>query len=58
MLSYLSGLSAGHGKSLLGDIDSASIFSWITKYCRDNPLDHMSDAGHSLFKELEKRQSR
>jgi hypothetical protein len=55
LIGYLSGIAAATGKDFLGGTDNASIFLWVTNYCRANPLNSLDEGGTSLFALLTKR---
>jgi hypothetical protein len=52
LLGYLSGIAMGSAIDILGDTDYDSIYLWMDKYCRDNPLKKISDGGSDLALEL------
>ena len=56
MLGFLSGLSSmGAPKygNVLGKLSSTDqVFVWTDKYCREKPLNSLTEAGHDLFIDL------
>lgn len=55
LIGYLSGLAVGKRKDFIVGTDNASLFLWVTDYCRANPLDYLDDAGVRLSAELARR---
>ena len=55
VLGYLSGLVMATNVNALDGVDSDSIFLWVDKYCRSNPLKDTADASLDLFLELKKQ---
>lgn len=55
VVGYFSGMAIVSGKDILKGTDNASIFLWITNYCRANPLSDTADASTTLSLELIKR---
>lgn len=52
LIGYVSGLVVGTGKDFLRGTDIESLFSWVTSYCKKNPLDDLADAGNAFGREL------
>ncbi|MEJ8825624.1 hypothetical protein WKW80_26955 [Variovorax humicola] len=54
LIGYLSGLSVGTDIEVLRGRESQSLLLWVDNYCKANPLDDTSIAGHALFNALKK----
>jgi hypothetical protein len=54
VLGWLSAAGAYNVQSDLRHTDANAIAAWVDKYCRENPLDHISDAAAHLVDELSK----
>jgi len=52
---FMSGLAMGQGKDILEQTDADSIYLWMDNYCRENPLNSLSNGGNTLYHELEAR---
>lgn len=57
LLGFLSGLNQDKFyKDALSKVSSATqIFLWMDNYCKNNPLEQVSDGTYELFNELMKR---
>lgn len=54
LLGYLSGLAVSSGRDYLSGTDNSSIYKWMDRYCRANPLRDVSSGGNALAAELAK----
>ena len=52
---FLSGKTLSSGVDVLKGQSAESLYLWVDKYCRNNPLDNSADAGEELFIELKKK---
>ena len=52
LLGYLSGIAAGKNIDLLGGAERKSLFLWMDKYCKKNPLKRIDSGAHDLASEL------
>ena len=52
LMGYLSGLSMGSATDFLTNIDGDSIFLWMNNYCRENPLNSITDGADVLSMQL------
>ncbi len=55
IVGYLSGISVESGKDILASTDANSLYLWMDKYCRDNPLERLDNGGYNLFIELARK---
>ena len=55
LLGYMSGLASASSTDVLANSSPQSIFVWMDNYCNTNPLEHVSNAGITLFYELKKQ---
>jgi hypothetical protein len=49
---YLSGLAVGRDRDVIGETDADSVFLWMDKYCKANPLANVGTGADELFDEL------
>lgn len=57
LLGFLSGANVykPHKVDLLKNVDSDSLFLWMDKYCKDNPLEFIEDGAKLLLNELHQK---
>jgi hypothetical protein len=55
LLGYLSGLAVSSGKDYLSGTDNSSIYKWMDRYCRTNPLRDVGGGGNALAAELARK---
>lgn len=54
LLGFLSGLAFMSDVDILKGVDNESIYLWMDKYCRANPLKDIADGSETLFEELKR----
>lgn len=52
LLGYMSGLAIGNNADALKNTDATSMILYVTNYCKQNPLNRISEVGDKLFLEL------
>jgi hypothetical protein len=52
LIGYLSGAASYSGIDVLKHADTESIYSWMDKYCKENPTNNIGQGGSKLFLEL------
>ncbi len=55
LVGYLSGAAIYSGLDILKTVDMESLYLWMDKYCKKNPLSTTYDGADILFEELKKR---
>ena len=55
VVGFLSGIAIVRDKDFLKETDAPSIFLWMDKYCKANPLKRTNDGGIELYFELVKQ---
>jgi len=57
VLGYISGLNAfgPNPSSIAPGTTAAGLLGWVDNYCKDNPLDSVTQAGFALANELKRR---
>ena len=53
-IGLISGINMESKKNHLANIDAASAYLWMDKYCRENPLKNIVEGSGDLFIELKK----
>jgi hypothetical protein len=52
LVGYLSGVAMVTNRNFVEGTDSNSMYLWMDKYCRENPLKDMADGAYALYQEL------
>ena len=58
LVGFLSGVVMHSGDDILRGADNASLFLWMTNYCKANPLNSLGKAGGKLYLELKEMKSK